>query len=225
MSDLPTAAAPDGSPVAPYLLLPAKDEVALIHHTLPERAMVLDLGCGTGRVSRELAKLGHIVYAVDQSRDMIEHAPPCKGVEFVCADIEDLDVGMLFDGVVLASYLVNVTDSVKRSQFLDTCRRHVSPKGVVLIQRLDPQTIWAKGAESTFGSVGVRLVSATVHDQILDATIEYRIDGQIFTQLVLAEILDDQSMMDALGSAGLGLDRFLDEQRTWVAARPMTMAQ
>jgi len=222
MMELPKAVAPDGTPVAPYLLLPAKQEADLIHGTLADRSMVLELGCGTGRVSRELAQRGHIVYAIDQSREMIEHLVPCKGVEAACADIEDLDVGMAFDGVVLASYLVNVADSAKRARFLDTCRRHVSASGVVLIQRIDPHTRWTVGAESIFGPVGVRLVAATVHDQILDAEIEYRIEDQVFTQRVLAEILDDRSIDLLLASADLRIDHFLDEKRTWIAARPIT---
>lgn len=216
------AVAPDGTPVAPYVLLPADDEAELIHRALSPAASVLELGCGTGRVSRRLAALGHRVQAVDQSPEMLRHAASHAHVETLCSDIEALQLNRVFDGVVLASYLVNVVDGVKRMWFLSTCHRHVADDGVVIIQRLDPETHWASGAESVFGPVRVRLAAAHVRDQTLDARIEYRIDDQMFPQAVVAKILDDRSLIDALGCAGLRLDRFIDPQRTWVVARPMT---
>src|SRR5262245_48859311 len=123
MRELPTTAAPDGTPVAPYLLLPAQDEAGLIHRALPVGAAVLELGCGAGRVSGRLADLGHHVHAIDQSLEMLRYVPDRADVEPLCADIEALDLKRTFGGVVLASYFVNVVDGAKREGFVAMCGR------------------------------------------------------------------------------------------------------
>lgn len=218
---LPMTVAPDGTPVAPYLVLPARDEAALIHRALPPGASILELGCGAGRVSRALADLGHRISAVDQAAEMIEHVEEREDVTPIRADIETLALGRRFGGVVLASYLVNVVDRAKRSRFLAACRRHVAPDGAVVIQRIGPDVCWTPGAESLFGPVRVRLAEAEVRGQILRARIEYRIEGQIFPQAVVAEILDDAALGDALGEASLRMDRWADGPKTWLVARPV----
>jgi SAM-dependent methyltransferase len=221
MGTLPITVAPDGTPVAPYLVLPAQAEADLIHRALPPGAEVLELGCGAGRVSRRLADLGHHVSAVDHSHEMIQHVERHASLTVLRADIETLSLSRTFGGVVLASYLVNVTDRAKRSRFLAACRRHVMNEGAVVIQRLDPETYWTPGAESLFGPVHVQLVEAAVRDQILSARLEYRIDDQVFPQTVVAEILDDAAVLDELGNADLRLDHWIDAQKTWLVARPV----
>lgn len=225
MAALSTAVAPDGTPVAPYLMLPARDEADLIHSALRAGAQVLELGCGAARISRALVDLGHRVTAIDQSSAMLAHVEKHPNLAAVRADIETLALERTFGGVVLASYLVNVADRGQRSSFLSTCRRHVVDDGVVVIQRIDPEVYWTPGAESFFGPVNVRLAAAEVHGQILHARIEYRIDGQVFPQAIVAEILDDDALTADLAAAGLCLDRFLDAQRTWIIARPLTMGE
>jgi SAM-dependent methyltransferase len=222
MTALPTTSAPDGTPVAPYLVLPSRDEADLIHRALPLGASILELGCGTGRVSRALVELGHHVTAVDQSPEMIVHVEPRVRLSPIRADIESLALKRTFDGVVLASYLVNVADRAKRALFLAACRRHVDLNGAVVVQRLDPEAYWTPHAESFFGPVHVQLVEAEVVRQILRARIEYRIDNQIFPQDVVAEVLDDTALNDALNKADLRLDHWIDAQKTWFVARAIT---
>lgn len=71
--------APDGSPVSLYLALPGGAEAQLIHEAIPESADVLELGCGAGRVTRHLVKLGHAVTAVDNSPEMLAAFPHVAG--------------------------------------------------------------------------------------------------------------------------------------------------
>jgi SAM-dependent methyltransferase len=211
--------APDGTPVAPFMLLPAT-EADLIHGALPPTASILELGCGAGRVTWRLAELGHFVIGIDQSIEMIRHVAERAGVTVLRADIETLSLDQTFEGVVLASYLVNVPDRTKRFRFLAACRRHVADDGAVVIQRLDPEARWTVGAESTFGPVRVRLAQADMQDQIVRAQLEYQIGDQIFPQAVIAEILGDITLDTELSSAGLRRDRWIDEQKTWLVARP-----
>ena len=44
-----------------------------MHAAVPDGASILELGCGTGRVLRSLARCGRRVHGVDDSPDMPEH--------------------------------------------------------------------------------------------------------------------------------------------------------
>lgn len=204
-----------------YLTLPAHEDAALINRALPRTGSVLELGCGTGRISQWLAEHGHRVFAVDQSLDMLRHVPQHANIVPVHIDIEALALDWKFDGVVLASYLVNTADKTQRSRFLAACRAHVAGRGVVVIQRVDPATRWVCGATSFFGPVRVRLLDATLSGQVIRARLEYQIGGQTFEQAIVTEVLDDAMLADELAQAELGFDRWLDPARTWLAARPV----
>jgi malonyl-CoA O-methyltransferase len=65
--------------------------------------VVLDLGCGTGRISAQLATGANKVLGVDIARGMIElarHRYPLANTEFIVADAENLPLaGSCVDGV------------------------------------------------------------------------------------------------------------------------------
>lgn len=95
--------AADGSPVAVYLALPPEPEFTAVLNHLPAGASVLDLGCGAGRLAKDLADRGHQVTGVDESAAMLRHLDPT--VTAIRARIEELDLGRRFGAVVLASHL------------------------------------------------------------------------------------------------------------------------
>jgi SAM-dependent methyltransferase len=225
IANLPAAIAPDGSPVAVYLVLPARDEANLIHCALPRTASILDLGCGTGRISQWLAEQGHRIVAVDQSLEMLRHVPRHSNIVPIHADIEALTLDWKFDGVVLASYLVNTADQAQRARFLVACRDHVTEHGIVVIQRVDPATRWVCGATSFFGSVRVRLVDATLSGCVIRARLEYQIGGQVFEQAIAIEVLDDLALAHELAQAELRFGRWLDPAKTWLVAHPIARSR
>ncbi len=112
--------APDGSPVDVYALLPELGEGDRVAQAVPPGGSILELGCGTGRITRQLVRLGYRVTAVDESAEMLAHV---EEVETVCARIERLDLERRFDAVVLASNLITAPAGQRRA-FLETCRRH-----------------------------------------------------------------------------------------------------
>ncbi len=219
LADLPPEVSPDGNPVAVYLVLPAQSEADLICRAIAPGSSVLELGCGAGRVSRELAMRGHRVVAVDQSPDMLRHVGPQPSVQPVLADIETLVLEEKFGAVLLASYLVNTADRDLRSRFLVTCRRHLAEDGIVVIQRVDPHVTWVTGASSSYGPVRVRLLAAEPLDHFMVARLEYRIGPRTFEQEIRVEILGDAAIEEALKVAGLRIDHWLDGARTWAAVR------
>lgn len=219
-SDVQTA--PDGSPVELYALLPPDGEPEVIHAAVPRGATLLELGCGAGRVTHALIALGHTVVAVDESPAMLAHV---RGAETVQSTIEALDLGRRFDGVVLGSYLVNMPHDAQRAAFLRTCRRHVAPDGVVLIERHHPA--WASAlTECEFSHNGVWCALRAVRHEgtLLSAVLEYRIAGRGFTHPFTARILNDAALETELRAAGLHMLGGLDSAGRWVAAAPVPVS-
>ena len=214
MSDV----ARDGSPVDLYARMPTFGEPELVHDAIPAGASILELGSGTGRMTHRLLELGHPVTAVDNSAEMLAHV---RGAETVNAEIEGLDLGRRFGCVLLASQLINVEDDRQRVAFLETCARHVAPDGVVLIQRYDPG--WAadpQPSESEREGVTFRIIDPRRDGDRLTATVEYEVDGRTWRHgPFTSRILDDEELDARLGVAGLVRERWIDERRTWLAAR------
>jgi len=76
-------------------------EIAQIVATLPPNGRILDLGCGTGRLSRRLVELGRDVIMVDASDAMLSVAVPATGTPAVLADAFSLPFAPeSFDAVV-----------------------------------------------------------------------------------------------------------------------------
>jgi SAM-dependent methyltransferase len=215
----PGPIAADGSPVDMYLLLPPGEEPDLVRKVVPVGGSVLELGCGVGRVTHALVEAGYRVTAVDDSPDMLAHV---RDAETVLGSIERLDLGRAFDGVLLASHLVNTPDRGRRTAFLRTCRHHLAPEGAVLIQRMDPrEENWSPGRPRSSRLGGLTIASRVLarHGAVIDAVAEYRVEGgPSWAQPYRALLLDDEAFREALGEAGLRLRRWLNRPRTWAVA-------
>ncbi len=210
--------APDGSPVEFYRLAANAGEAQIIHGALPPKSAIVELGSGAGRITHRLVELGHPVVAVDNSPDMLAHV---RGAERVLADIETLDLGRTFPGVVLAGFLVNTPDRVQRRAFLDACARHVAPEGSVLIQRAHPEMAWVGKESHEHVSGGVRIRTRILEWQgnTFHAIGEYTIGDRTWTQEYRSELLDDAAIESALAQAGLTVERWLDDRREWLRSK------
>jgi SAM-dependent methyltransferase len=208
---------PDGSPVEVYRRLPPLGEAELISAALPHGAEILELGCGTGRVTHRLLELGHAVTAVDESAAMLAHV---RGATTVRADIRTLKLGRRFDAVVLGSHFVNVPDAAERVSLLAVCARHVSATGPVLVECYAPAFAWdaSVGRERAHGQVTIRLTAARRVGDRVDATVEYRVAERRWEQRFEARLLDERALRSALAAAGLRFERWLDRDRGWFEA-------
>ncbi len=212
-----SAVAPDGSPVDLYLLLPSFGEAEVVHDAIVAGASVLELGCGVGRMTHELLRLGHPVTAVDESAEMLAHV---RGAETIQARIEELDLGREFDCVLLASHFVNAADPDERRGLLEACARHTAPEGRVVIEAYAED--WRPVAGEVVGrdDLEIRYVRADWEGSVVTAQIEYRVGDRRWSQgPFTAAVLDESALTATLASAGLVFDGWLDERRTWLAAR------
>ena len=96
-------------------------------------ASVLDAGCGTGRVSIELAKHGIEVVGVDVNTSMIAKARRLgPGIDWVEADLASLDLGRRFDVVVLAGNVPLFCEPSRRADLVASCAAHVGVGGAMI---------------------------------------------------------------------------------------------
>jgi SAM-dependent methyltransferase len=213
----PGAITPDGCAVELYSRLRIGPEPDIIAGAVPAGAHILELGCGVGRMTRPLLERGFTITAVDESPDMLERV---RGARTICGTIEDLDLGETFDVVMLASFLVHHGDLKVRRGMLRTCARHVAAGGSVLIQREgeDYHSDLPRERVDPSGYT-VRIVSSEpVEEGVNSVYVEYEFPDATWTQTFQARPLTKEQFEEALAEAGLKVDRYLTEDRTWVRA-------
>lgn len=95
---------------------------------------VLDAGCGTGRIGRELARRGYDVVGVDLAEDMLAVARRrAPGVRWIAADLATVDVGRTFDAVLLAGNVMIFLAPDTEAAVLENMRRHLRPGGALVV--------------------------------------------------------------------------------------------
>lgn len=217
----PGPVTPDGCAVELYTRLSAGTEPDVIGSVLRPGVSVLELGCGTGRVTHPLVAQGLQVTAVDESEQMLERV---RGARTVRSPIEALDLGEeRFDAVVLGSFLVHTSDHRVREGLLATCRRYVKDDGVVLIQRegADYHSDLPREREDRAAGCTIRILSAEpVGDGVDEVRAEYVFEDARWTQTFRSRALSVERFEACLGEAGLLVDRYLTPDGTWVLARP-----
>jgi SAM-dependent methyltransferase len=110
----------------------------------PAGASVLELGCGTGRLTLPLARRGREVVGLDASAPMLSAArvkafETGTNVRWVQGDMAHFDLGRRFDLIVVSC---NSLGHMTTSQALDGCltsvRRHLAKGGVFAFDVVNP---------------------------------------------------------------------------------------
>jgi SAM-dependent methyltransferase len=213
----PGVITPDGCAVEFYARLPVLGEPEIVHAAVPSDASILELGCGTGRILKRLAALGHPVTGVDESPEMLAHLGDLPAV---CAPIEGLRLGRSFDAVLLASTLVNTPDPVQRRGFLDACRANARDGGAVVVQRHQPS--WFDTVVPSFverGGLAFELRDVVREDEVVSMTAVYTIDSSTWTHRFTSRRLGDDAIVAVLAGSGLSFESWLTEDRAWLLAR------
>jgi SAM-dependent methyltransferase len=212
---------PDGCAVEFYALLPTTGEPETVHEAVSPGASIVELGCGTGRILRRLAELGHPVHGVDESPAMLAYLHDLPTTR---STIEDLDLRRVFDVVLLASTMINA-DPDLRSAFLTTCRRHVAPDGVVVIQQSSPSGFDTvkESEEAVVGDIRRVIRSARRVGSRLDVVVDYHVGDRTWTHEFPRYRIGDAELTADLARAGLRFDRWLTDDHCWFTARPLEM--
>lgn len=158
---------------------------------VPPNARILDLACGTGAHSLELAALGYQMVGVDRAQDMLKEAQRKAhdrglSAEFLCQDLRLLNVGeeefdaaiCLFDSL---GYLLNDSDI---QEVLARINRSLKPGGTfavevwheaAMLNDFDPVRV--RRFQLPGGEV-VRISETTIDVESESATINYTIFRQ-----------------------------------------------
>ena len=100
--------------------------------TLSPRS-VLDAGCGTGRVARELAARGVEVVGVDADESMIATARRLSPeLAWYAVDLRDLALARRFDVVVMAGNVPLFTPPGTQAALVAACALHVAVDGALV---------------------------------------------------------------------------------------------
>lgn len=106
---------------------------------------ILDLACGTGRVSLYLARAGHRVTGIDRSEALLREARRKSlrlklPVEWVNNDVRSFKLGKRFPLVI---FPLNSISSLIEAKDLHSCfacvKRHLAPKGKFVIDSSNPR--------------------------------------------------------------------------------------
>jgi SAM-dependent methyltransferase len=94
---------------------------------------LLDAGCGTGRVGRELFRRGVDVVGVDVDAEMLSTARDrCPSASWIEGDISAIRLGRTFDVVLMAGNVINFAMPESRQQVVENLVRHLGPGGLLI---------------------------------------------------------------------------------------------
>jgi ubiquinone/menaquinone biosynthesis C-methylase UbiE len=112
---------------------------------VPAGCRVLDVGCGVGRWSRQLAARGALVTGVDLSPTMIAEAQRrarSAGVgdrcQFLVQDLSGLDIGAQFDTVLAVTVLQHILDPLNLHAAVAAMVRHLARGGRMVVLEAAP---------------------------------------------------------------------------------------
>lgn len=123
---------------------------------------VLELGCGTGRLTRPLAAMGFDVTGLDNDPEMLQWSAPA--VTLVEGDMRDFDLATTFPLVVIPyNSLQLLADDAARGQCFVSVARHLEPDGLFALEVTDflvGTTAPVAPAEPLLSADGITLYAA-----------------------------------------------------------------
>ncbi len=143
---------------------------------------ILELACGSGRVTKALARAGHSVIGLDHSRPMLARAvsrmrhvgrAARERTGFVCADMRSFALGARFPLVIAAfNAFEHLYTRVELSACLERVRAHLAPGGRLVFDVQNPDLRWlARDPRRRWGRTrfthprtGERMIYTTNHD-------------------------------------------------------------
>ena len=101
-----------------------------------EDGLVLDLGCGTGRLTNILSDMGYDMIGVDSSQEMLGVAAEGKGsrdILYLCQDMREFELYGTVRAVVSVCDCINyITDPKDLLKVFKLVNNYLDPKGIFI---------------------------------------------------------------------------------------------
>lgn len=164
---------------------------------------------GAGRIVQALLALGVTVDPVTQA--VIDPDGPL-------GELAAMELGGVFELVVLGSHLVNSPDAERGRSFVALAERHLAREGRLLVEHHPID--WAETAEPTRPALGATLGMVDVRRDppFVSAVSVYDVGGRVVRQPFTARVLSEAELDDLLRTAA-GLERVARLGPTWLDAR------
>lgn len=113
------------------------DDLSYYQRLLANNSVILEIGCGTGRLSRLLAKAGHQITGIDLSEAMLIEARTrsSENIRYLTMDMRALKLAEKFDAVIIPYNTLNLLpDEEEILNTLRGCYQHLKGNGQLLLQ-------------------------------------------------------------------------------------------
>jgi SAM-dependent methyltransferase len=160
---------------------------------------MLEVGCGEGRVTRELLARGHRVVALDVSPTLVRHAREADArAAYACGDATALPFAdASFDTVVAYNSLQTMADETDMANAVREAARVLKPSGSLCMCVAHPWTdvgVLARGPDGRLAVSGSYFERRRVDETVTKDGLTMRFHGWTYTL---------QDYVDALSAAGL----------------------
>lgn len=207
----------DGCSVELYKLTPYRGELDALETHL-SRKTVLELGCGTGRLTNRLLEMGCHVFAIDDSDEMLACLP--KGVDKKLTGIEGLDLQRSFDVVLIASFLYNSPHAETRMALGKVARSHLNSEGSLLFQVHGVGALaMTQGHTKNSDGITTTVEHLAREGSLIDARIRYSIGDLSWTHAFQTLVLEVEEIQKELREIGFQSIEWVDESDGWLCAK------
>lgn len=105
---------------------------------------ILELMCGTGRISKHLVDEGYRLTCIDYSEEMLnvlrQKTDGAPNIKIVCQDVCELDLEEKYDLIIIPSNSISeIIDKEKRRQALRRISKHLTPGGILFCSLYNPE--------------------------------------------------------------------------------------
>ena len=126
-----------------YDYFSTQDDLPFYHHYAEKQGSpILDIGAGTGRVARYLAKQGFRVTAIENSPSMLRHlrrelkkldSEVRRRITVVQADMRDFEIGEKFKLIIIPASFGHAMTTKDQLSTLECIHRYLAPDGLFIL--------------------------------------------------------------------------------------------
>ena len=184
---------------------------------------VLDLGCGTGLLSKTFAERGHRVVGVDPASAMLDVAkrsPQPANIEWVESTSEAYRSDRMFDLIIMTGHAFQVLLSDHQIlHTLQTMAQHLKPEGAAVFETRNPgldwDSVWARAytMETLQGAVRAtrRMTDSSRAPDYLSFAWDYHFSDGVITSDSTLRFLSADAVTEFVDRAGLRVETILGD--------------